>query len=109
MREADDVARYEITNEPAQIDFEEKEYVRRTVQNAKNLLMTRMGEVPYDRLRGFDHSLFDLPMTEFRARLMPEIDRVLLWEPDAEAVSAEANRREDGGTLIKVIIEVREG
>ena len=49
------MAQYIITNIPEQIDFEiDNDDVGRTLQNAKNLLMTRMGEVPYDRLRGFD-------------------------------------------------------
>lgn len=102
------MAIYEITNQPGAVDFEAREFVPRTVQNAKNLLMTRMGEVPYDRLRGFDGSLYDLPITEFQARLLPEIDRVLLWEPDAEAVSARCERLPGGEVLIHAVISVRE-
>jgi len=55
-----------INNRPAAIAFESESLTDRTVQNAKNLLMTRMGEVPYDRLRGFDPALYDLPMPELR-------------------------------------------
>ena len=80
------MARYEITNEQKPIEFEGLGEVKRIVQNCKNLLMTRLGEVPFDRLRGFNWALFDLPAEEFRTRLLPEVDRVLLWEPRAEAV-----------------------
>ena len=78
------MAQYEITNQPSPIDFEcNNEIIARTLQNAKNLLMCKMGEVPYDRYRGFDPALFDLPIQEFEEQLLPELDRVMLWEPDA--------------------------
>ncbi len=54
------MARYEITNEQKPIEFEGLGEVKRIVQNCKNLLMTRLGEVPFDRLRGFNWALFDL-------------------------------------------------
>ena len=40
------MAHYEIDNRPVPIDFEcgYSEIIQRTIQNAKNLLMTRMGE-----------------------------------------------------------------
>ena len=102
------MAQYEITNIPAEIDFENSDdFVRRTVQNAKNLLMCRMGEVPFDRQRGLDPALFDLPLDEMRAALLPELDRVMLWEPDAEVVRAEANLV-DGVTVIRCVVEVSE-
>lgn len=103
------MAQYTITNEPYGIDFSltnGNDLIRRTVQNAKNLLLCRMGEVPYDRYRGFDHGLFDLPQTEFDAALLPELDRVMLWEPDVEVVSAKATRQEDGSILIEAVIDV---
>ena len=59
------MARYIIDNLPGPIDFEGTGMVRRTVQNCKNLLMLRMGEVPYDRLRGLNPALFDLPVKIF--------------------------------------------
>lgn len=102
------MARYEITNEAAEIPFEENREVQRILQNAKNLLMTRMGEVPFDRLRGFDTSLFDLPMNEFRMRLIREVDRVLLWEPRCVAVSANAWLNTEHETVIRVIVEIEE-
>ena len=38
------MARYQIDNVAAPIDFQESDPVKRTLQNAKNLLMCRMGE-----------------------------------------------------------------
>ena len=100
--------RFEITNLPSAIDFEcSNDFVRRTVQNAKNLLMCRMGEVPFDRQRGFDPALYDLPINEFRTYLLPELDRVMLWEPDVEVVSATA-ALEDGIVVIRCVIEIEE-
>lgn len=99
---------YEITNIPGSVDFEcNNEKVRRAVQNAKNLLMCRMGEVPYDRQRGFNPALYDMPISEMQSRLLPELDRVMLWEADVEVVSAEASL-ENGETVIRCVIEVND-
>ena len=105
------MALYEIDNRPAPIDFEcgFDDVVQQTIQNAKNLLMTRMGEVPYDRMRGFDASLLDLPMDKFRQEIMAELDRLMLWEPDAEVYDAEVHLDENGEIYIKVILEIKIG
>lgn len=100
------MAKYQIDNYTAPIDFQGRDMTRRTLQNAKNLLMCRMGEVPYDRRRGFDASLHDLPMPELREALMPELDRLMAWEPDVKVISAEATLLDGGGTYIKVIVEL---
>ena len=103
------MAQYQIDNIPSPINYQETDIVLRTLQNAKNLLMCHMGEVPYDRFRGFDQALFDLPMDDMQTELLPELDRVMMWEPDAEVVDAEATLLEDGSTYIKVIVEVTIG
>ena len=101
------MAQYIITNQPEPINFEIKDdIIARTVQNAKNLLMTHMGEVPYDRLRGFDMALYHLPIDQMRTALLPELDRVMMWEPDAEVVEATAEVMDNGEILITVIIEI---
>ena len=101
------MAKYIITNQPEPINFEiGDDIIARTVQNAKNLLMTRMGEVPYDRLRGFDHALYHLPIDKMRTALLPELDRVMMWEPDAEVVEATANMMENGEILISATIQI---
>lgn len=105
------MALYEIDNRPVPIDFEcaFDNVVLQTVQNAKNLLMTRMGEVPYDRMRGFDASLLDLPMDKLRQQIMAELDRLMLWEPDAEVYDADVWLDENGEIYIKVILEINIG
>lgn len=100
------MALYQIDNVASPIDFQGSDLVKRTLQNAKNLLMCRMGEVPYDRLRGFDQRLYDLPIEELRQRLVPELDRVMAWEPDADVTDAEATLMPDGSVYIKVILDV---
>lgn len=100
------MALYQIDNVDSPIDFQESNYIHRTLQNAKNLLMCRMGEVPYDRYRGFNARLYDLPIEELREELLPELDRLMMWEPDVEVADAEATLFSDGSVYIKVIINV---
>ena len=100
------MAQYQIDNVASPIDFQENDIIRRTLQNAKNLLMCHMGEVPFDRYRGFDPGLYDLPIEDLRDELLPELDRVMIWEPDVEVVDAEATLLKDGSVYIKVIVEV---
>lgn len=100
------MARYIITNRQEPIEFEiGNDLIARTIQNAKNLLMTQMGEVPFDRLRGFNPAMYHLPIEKMRAALLPELDRVMAWEPDAEVVSATAEV-EKGEVLITAEIEI---
>lgn len=100
------MAKYQIDNLDAAIDWQESDQVRRTLQNAKNLLLCHAGEVPYDRLRGFDPALYELPLPKLREALLPEIDRVMQWEPDVEVAEAEATLLPDGGVYIRVILEL---
>jgi len=101
------MAKYMIDNRPAPVDFEcNRDQIARTLQNAKNLLMTRMGEVPYDRYRGFNVALFDLPMPELEERLLPELDRVMLWEPDIEVESADCYFDASGELVIEMEVDV---
>ena len=101
------MARYMITNRQEEIDFEiGDDWIARAVQNAKNLLMTQMGEVPYDRLRGFDPALYHMPIDEMRMALLPELDRLMMYEPDVEVAAASAEFDENGGVLITVYLEI---
>ena len=102
------MAQYQIDNRPEPIDFEcNNDAILRTVQNAKNLMMCRMGEVPFDRQRGLDPALCDLPIAEASERLMPELDRVMMWEPDVEVVSGSIEREKSGRTIIRCVIETQ--
>ena len=100
------MAQFVINNRPEPIEFEIGDNdLARTLQNAKNLLMTEMGEVPYDRYRGLDPAILHLPFDQMRYELTPEIDRVMLWEPDVGVVEATAVQDDEIGTLITVILE----
>lgn len=100
------MAQYVITNDPTAIDFEcDGDILARTLQNAKNLLLLRKGEVPFDRQRGLDAVLFDLPLSDAEQALLPELDRVMLWEPDVEVVSAEFDINDAGETIIRCVVE----
>jgi hypothetical protein len=107
------MAQYTITNRREEIPFEHlKHPIDRVVQNAKNLLMTQEGEVPYDRLRGLDPAILHLPMDEMREALEEEIIRVMLWEPYVTVVSATAEMihakdETDQDVLITVVIDVK--
>ena len=100
--------RYAIDNQSAPIDFAigSDDIVARTLQNAKNLLMTHMGEIPYDRLRGFDAGRFDLPLIRLNEQLLPELDRVMLWEPDVTVISATAEMDARGEVIIRAVIDI---
>lgn len=100
------MAQYQIDNIPYPIDFQGSDMRKRTLQNAKNLLMCQMGEVPFDRCRGFDAALYDLPISEMQEELLPEMDRLMMYEPDADVISAGASLLDDGTTYIRVIIEL---
>lgn len=58
-----------------------------------NLLRTRMGEVPYDRARGFDSSVMDRPTTIAMADYVEDAKRVIEdYEPrvDPESIGLKA-------------------
>lgn len=103
------MAQYVIDNTEQPIDFQGKDIILRTLQNAKNLLMCRMGEIPYDRYRGLDPAIFDLPISKLQEELLPELDRVMMWEPDVEVVDADAELLENGETYIRVVLEITIG
>lgn len=97
------MAVYTLDNRPAAINWEAKGETARTLQNCKNLLMLRMGEVPYDRLRGLDPAIFDAPVSDLRGRLRREAELALGWEPDARVIAARARVE---GLNAPLIIEI---
>jgi len=99
---------YTINNVLEPIAFEElaSEPEKRVVQNCKNLLMTRRGEVPYDRMRGLNAELEALPIAEAQERILKDVDIALAWEPRAHAVMASCQYSASGGLLIECVINV---
>lgn len=103
------MAKYIITNEETAIPFETaSQDTARILQNCKNLLLTQMGEVPYDRMRGLDPDLFHQPIDQMRIALLPALDSMLKYEPRAEVVEASAENLEGLGILIKMVVNVEE-
>lgn len=100
------MAVYVVDNLPEPMTMRDGTMLQRTLRNVKNLLMIRKGDVPYDRLRGLDGALLDRPIQELRENLVPELDRVMKWEPDAEVVDADAWVDEQGQTVIRVAVEI---
>ena len=100
------MALYEVNTLDGAVDFECRDETARVLQNVKNLLMARRGECCFDRQRGLDPFLFHLPDAEMRRRLMPEIDRALLWEPSAEAMSARIVPDGGGDGVLYVTVNI---
>lgn len=102
------MARYEIDNVTAPINFQGRNQLKRVLQNAKNLLMCRTGEVPYNRYCGLNARLFDLPAAQFNEELLPELDRLMAFEPNVEVESAEGKLLGNGQAYIRVTLLVND-
>lgn len=100
--------RYTIDNQPAQVDWEAKGNERRILQNAKNLLMTHMGEVPYDRYRGLDPAIYDKPLSIAQGEVAQELDRIMAWEPGVDVVEVRAYLDTKRGFVIEADVELVE-
>ena len=103
------MAMYEVTSEQAPLDFEctmVSNMTERTIRNAKNLITLRMGEIPYDRQRGLNPAIFDLPYDDAEALIVQELDRCMLWEPDAEVVEGWIELDDDGEAIVHCVIEI---
>lgn len=103
------MARYRIDNRQEKIDFEIRDdEILRIVTNCKNLIMTRKGEVPYDRMRGLDPALYHKTADDVGLALKAEIARVLRWEPRANLINAWAEYDERGEATVYAEIEIRQ-
>lgn len=101
---------YEVTSEETPLDFEcttAEKLVERTLRNVKNLLMLRKGEVPYNRQRGLDPVIFELPYAEANGRLMEELDRCMRWEPDVEVTDGWLEINDAGETIVHCVVKIR--
>ena len=98
-----------ISTADSAIDTEASEYRRRTIANAQNLLRLQKGEMPYDRMRGVDPALYDKPISRAQSVILPEVARVLAWEPDIRVLAARllpAGDGTDGAFIIEADVEV---
>ncbi len=99
--------RFFIDTRMAPVQFECETAQGRVLQNAKNLLTTRMGDVPYDRMRGLNPAVYDKPLPFVKAHIAEEIARVLAWEPDVRLIRVDI-RQEKDGTVFVCEVEVKE-
>ncbi len=103
------MALYMITNDATDINFEEsRDTVSRVLQNCHNLLMTHRGEIPFDRRRGLDPAIYDMPYENVMEVLMRELSRVMVWEPRAIVQEARTELRDDGTMRITCILNINE-
>ena len=103
---------YEVTSEKTDLEFEStvaENLIERTIRNVKNLLMLRMGEVPYDRYRGLDPALFELPYPEANEIVLQELDRCMLWEPDVDVTDGWLEIDDKGETIVHCVIKIKIG
>lgn len=101
------MARYVIDNIPAPIDWEcEDSITKRTLQNAKNLLCTVRGEVPYVRVYGIDPAIFDMPAQEARENVERVVGEALKFEVDVQLISAEIVFNGADTPVIRAEIEI---
>ena len=96
--------KYTIDNQPARIDWAARGGERRVVQNAKNLLMTHMGEVPYDRHRGISPTIYDRTLNQVRETIALELELLLGWEPNAALISVRVYM-DERGLVIEAVID----
>jgi phage baseplate assembly protein W len=99
--------RFLIDSKPCPVQFECGTVQGRVLQNVKNLLMTHMGDVPYDRLRGLNPDVYDKPLPFVKAHITEEIARVLAWEPDVKLIKVDI-QQEKVGTVFVCEVEVPE-
>jgi len=80
----------------------------RIVQNVLNLLRTFRYDVGYDRTRGIDPRVLDMPLKKAQAVYISEVYRVIdLYEPRASVKSVKfSGIDEEEGMQFQVVIEI---
>lgn len=80
---------------------------KRILQNISNLLTTWRYEVAYDRTKGLDPAILDLPQSDAIALSISEIYRLIeTYQPDVYVVSVEYIGSDEQFNLqFKVVIE----
>lgn len=100
---------YQIDDRPAAILWD-ADGVDDILSRAKNLLMTRRGEVCYDALRGLDPELESKPVGWVNDRIASAADALMSgWNPDVNVRWARcAVDAETGGRVITLGLEIRD-
>lgn len=100
---------FTINNLPEPINIDTREFISRTIQNAKNLLRLWKGEVPYDRMRGLDPALKHMSFSKIQSCIFAEVTRVMNWEPDVRVMAVRTRIVGEGELYIEadILIEGR--
>jgi hypothetical protein len=96
---------YTINNLPARKDWETQDTATRILQNAKNLLLTHTGEVPYARHRGLDTAVYETNMELLRATILEKAMITMMVEPRVQVLDARCNMN-DGFLYIEIDLEI---
>lgn len=94
---------YTINNLPARIDWEVQGPLKRTLQNAKNLLLTERGEVPYARYLGVNQGIYEQNVKLLAGTIAEEMRITLMAEPD---VTVKAVRLDSSAGYLKIEVDV---
>ncbi|WP_069997746.1 hypothetical protein [Cellulosilyticum sp. I15G10I2] len=99
---------YEIdTSQEFKLDWTAKD-TQRTLQNVRNLISTWRYEVAYDRTKGLDPNILDMPFDDAVALYVAEVYRLIeTYEPNATVQSVTPIGLDSFGNIsLKVVIEV---
>ena len=102
------MAIFTINNMGGAVDFETREYYARTLQNAKNLLRLRLGEVPYNRKAGLDSQLDHMAHGDLKRIITAEVERVMAFEPDVRVKAVRVMPAKAGEIYIEADIAIEE-
>lgn len=94
------------TSKENDIDWTAKGH-QRIVQNVANLISTWRYEVGYDRTKGLDPSIKDLPINKASALYVAEVFRIVeTYEPRAKVISVIPISSENGEMDFEVVIDI---
>lgn len=102
------MAKYTIDNRSGAINWEVGAGNERILQNARNLLCAKLGEVPYDRLRGLNTAVFHKGMETANVLAVQDVDRLMEWEPEIAQVDEVRAFLSDGQIIIEADVTIDE-
>lgn len=100
---------YRVSNTRSEIDFEcGRNGDKRILQNVHNLLMTMMGEVPFDRMRGVYGGIYDMSAPDADGVILPLLDAVMTYEPRVSVIETDTQNDDEGNLIITLTVEIKE-